>query len=144
MKKIYTATFFILVLQSWVFASTPSPSRGPSVEPMMEVDIEKENVDTISGYNFAAPVKRAPSTERKRIPANITTKSNATTAFSFLGPFIFLVTLPIALWIMVSKRFKSPDSDKAVDYYSKTHQFTPKHIAIESDDDDDIDYPKAS
>jgi hypothetical protein len=141
MKKIYTAIFFILMIQSLAHAA---PERGPSVEPLMEVDIEKANVDTISGYNFAGHEKRAPAAEKKRVPANITAKTNATTPYSFIGPFIFLITLPIALWIMVSKRFKSPKSERQVDYYGKTHQFTPKHTSNESVDDDDIDYPKAS
>lgn len=128
------------MIQSFTHAA---PGRGPSVDPMMEVDIEKENVDTISGYDFAAHEKRTLATERKRVPANITTKTNATTPYSFIGPFIFLITLPIGLWIMVSKRFKSPKSERPVDYYGKTHQFTPKHVSSESSDDD-IDYPKAS
>jgi len=142
MKRIYTTLFFVLVIQSWALASTPA--RGPSVEPMMEVDIETKNVDTTSGYNFAAPIKRAPGAEGKRIPANITTKSNATSPYSYFGPLLFLLTLPIALWIMVSKKFKSSNAEKSVDYYSKTHQFTPNHSSLESDDNDDIDYPKAS
>lgn len=142
MKKISLLFFFIFMVQS--YASTPA--RGPSVEPLMEVDIETEQKpETAAGYDFN-PKKSQPVTATRRIPANIVSKENSNKPSNYVGPFLFLLTLPIALWILVSKRFKGDSSgEKEVGYYAKTHQFPGNKAHYQSaDEDDDIDYPKAS
>ena len=115
-------------------------SRGPSVEPMTEVDIqEAQQTPTSKGYDFrvAGPIEKV----KTRIPANIITKTQDST--SFIGPLIFLIALPIGLWIVVSKKFAANAEEKKVDYYPKTQQFKPYTTDYQkSAEDDDIDYPK--
>jgi len=143
MNKISTALLLFWVMQMYAYAN--SPGRGPSVEPLVEVDIESsQKFEKPTGYDFKQPVSRKPSMAKTRVPANITTRSSTNSFYSYLGPFIFLITLPIALWIMVSKRFRTKE-DKNIGYYGKTHQFKPRQAEYESnDEEDDTDYPKAS
>ena len=141
MKKVLYLSFFLFIAHN-IWATTPS--RGPSVEQMAEVDIESEKkTETHAGYDFATTPKHAA---RERVPANIVTKENATSPYTYIGTFIFLITLPIAVWIMVSKKFKTKEV-KDVGYYGKTHQFNGRQTEYSAhleDDHDDIDYPKAS
>lgn len=143
-KKIcaYLFVFTFIALSGVVHGQPDSIQRGPSVEPIVEVDIEDAK-KVESGFDFA---KQEPKVTAKRIPANIVAKAQATTPGSYLGPFIFLIALPFAVWIMVSKKFSAKKSDKVVDYYPKTHQFKPYQTDYQhtTEDDDDIDFPKAS
>lgn len=143
MNKISAAILLFWAMQMFAYANTPG--RGPSVEPLVEIDIESaQKTEKTTGYDFKQPVSRKPSMAKTRVPANITTKSTSSSPYSYIGPFIFLITLPIALWIMVFKRFKNKE-DKNLGYYGKTHQFKPRQTEYEaSDEDDDVDYPKAS
>ncbi len=144
---LFTITF--ITLSGVVHSNPENVQRGPSVDPIVEVDIETANkaeVTKDAGFNFA-PAERQPATEKARTPANIVSKSGATTATSYLGPIIFLIALPFGLWIMVSKKFsKKTTEDKSVGYFPKTHQFNPYKTDYQksSDDDDDMDFPKAS
>jgi hypothetical protein len=150
-KKIcaFLFTFTFITLSGVVHSNPQNVQRGPSVEPIVEVDIETVNkfdATKNAGFNFALSEK-LPAYEKSRKPANITSKSGATTASSYLGPIIFLIALPFGLWIMVSKKFsKKSAGDKAVGYFQKTHQFNPHKTDYQksADDDDDIDFPKAS
>lgn len=149
-KKICAFLFTIsfITLSGVVHSNPQNVQRGPSVEPIVEVDIETANkveATKDAGFNFA-PVERLPATEKSRTPANIVSKSGATSPSSYLGPIIFLIALPFGLWIMVSKKFsKKSAEDKAVGYFPKTHQFNPyKTDYQKSSDDDDMDFPKAS
>jgi len=144
MEKLFIAFTLLLGINVAAFGEV---ARGPSVVPLVEIDIEgQKKTESIAGYDFNQAAVRQPSQVKARVPANIVTKSSTSSPYSFLGPFIFLITLPIGLWIMVSKRFKSDPANKKVGYYTKTHQFRPFQPGlIKSDDDnDDIDYPKAS
>jgi hypothetical protein len=145
---IFTVAF--VTLSGVVHSNPQNVQRGPSVEPIVEVDIETANKAEITkdaGFNFAPAAERLPATEKSRTPANIVSKAGASSAVSYLGPIIFLIALPFGLWIMVSKKFsKKSAEDKAVGYFPKTHQFNPYKTDYQksSDDDDDMDYPKAS
>ncbi len=145
-KKLNSALFLLgVLLFSTITRGQISPGRSPSVEPV-EVDIEEvKNTNTKdSGYNFDKPQTNITET-KKRVPANIMTNTEAPS--NYMGPIIFLITLPFALWLMVSKKFTPPSSiDKTVDYYPKTHQFQPYKTDYQesADDEDDIDLPKAS
>lgn len=141
-KKICGFLFAItfVALSGVVHGQPGSVHRGPSVDPVVEVDIEDaKKVD--SGYDFAK--KEATP---KRIPANIMSKTEATSPVSYIGPIIFLIALPIALWIMVSKKFSKSAVEKSVGYYPKTEQFNPYKTDYQksAEDDDDVDFPKAS
>ena len=144
---IFTITF--ITLSSVVHSNPQNVQRGPSVDPIVEVDIEASNkAETTqdAGFNFAPP-ERLPATEKTRTPANIVSKAGASSAASYLGTMIFLIALPFGLWIMVSKKFSKKNADdKAVGYFSKTHQFNPYKTDYQkmSDDDDDMNFPKAS
>lgn len=144
-KKICAYIFGItfVALSGIVHGQSSTVQRGPSVDPLVEIDIEdaKKADGVEASYNFAA---EAPA--KTRVPANIVTNDQAASPSSYIGPLIFLIALPIGLWMMVSKRFNKTDEDKKVGYYSKTTQFTPftSEYQKASDDEDDIDYPKAS
>ncbi len=154
-KKICAFLFAIsfVALSSVVHGSNSAVHRGPSVDPVVEVDIEDTKSGTHSGgYNFAEaevvePV-RAPTSfsPKARVPANIVSKSTESSSGSMIGPLIFLIALPIGLWIVVSKKFGKSEDEKKVDYYPKTHQFKPYKTDYQktAEDDDDIDFPKAS
>lgn len=143
---LFTITF--ITLSGVVHSNPQNVQRGPSVDPIVEVDIEtadKAELTKDAGFDFA-PAERLPATEKTRTPANIVSKSGATTPSSYLGPIIFLIALPFGLWLMVSKKFSKKSEDKSVGYFSKTHQFNPYKTDYQksSDDDDDMDFPKAS
>ena len=150
-KKIcaFIFTFAFISLSGVVHSNPQNVQRGPSVDPIVEVDIEGVKRDQSvkdAGFNFA-PAQRFPATVKSRTPANIISKSEPNSPISYIGPIIFLIALPFGLWIMVSKKFsKSSAEDKSVGYFPKTHQFNPYKTDYQksSDDDDDIDYPKAS
>lgn len=117
--------------------------RSPSVEPMTEVSIEENRTAPETGFNFEhkKTTSHKPAT---RVPANIATKA-ASAPYSFIGPMIFLIALPLALWIVVSRKMKSNVADKKVDYYPKTFQFkSHKSDFQDQDESDDQDFPKAS
>lgn len=147
-KKICAYLFGItfIALTSVVFGQTENVQRSPSVESISEVDIEsaKANPAVHSGYDFAKA--DTPSKPKSRVPANIVSKS--TESPSYLGPLIFLIALPIGLWIIVSRKFSAKASEeKGVDYFPKTQQFKPYKTDYQKSaesEDDDIDYPKAS
>lgn len=143
MEKKICAYFFVMtfvILSGVVHGQPDTIHRGPSVDPLVEVDIEDvKKADT--GYDFN---KAEPKTTR--VPANIVTKNDPIKPSNYAGPLIFLVALPIALWIMVSKRFSKTPEEKAVGYYPKTEQFKPYKTEYQksAEDDDDVDFPKAS
>lgn len=146
-KKICAYIFGItfVALSSIVYGQSPVVNRAPSVDPLVEIDIEdgKKADGVEAGFDFAS-TEKAPA--KARVPANIVTNDQATSPASYIGPIIFLIALPIGLWMMVSKRFNKSEEDKKVDYYSKTTQFKPFKTEYQksAEDDDDIDYPKAS
>lgn len=121
-------------------------ARSPSVEPFVEVDIENpaNNNKKGSGYNFNE-TNHQQMTTTKRYPAAITSKTN-TSPYSYLGPIVFLIALPFAIWMVISRKVDEPKIEDKVDYYSKTFQFTPYKTDYQKNDDDqdDIDFPKAS
>lgn len=146
-KKICAYIFGItfIALSSIVHGQSGTASRGPSVDPIVEIDIEDaKKADT--GYDFAATEAPAPVRQKTRVPANITTNTQAEAPTSYVGPIIFLIALPIGLWMMVSKRFNKTPEERKVGYFAKTSQFKPFTTEYQksAEDDDDIDYPKAS
>ncbi len=145
-KKICAYLFAVtfIALSGVVHGQPDTIRRGPSVEPVVEVDIEDVKKPE-TGYNFA---KAEPKTvvKPKRVPANIVSRTQESSPSNYVGPIIFLITLPIALWIMVSKKFSKKTEEKSVGYYPKTEQFKPYKTDYQAsvDDDDDVDFPKAS
>ena len=147
-------TFTFIVLSSVVHGSNSNIHRGPSVDPLTEVDIEDAKSQANSaGYNFAeatpAPVaieELSTSAPKSRVPANIVSKNTDSSSGSMIGPLIFLIALPIGLWIVISKKISNTEDTKNVDYFPKTQQFKPYKTDYQrsAEDDDDIDYPKAS
>ncbi len=120
-------------------------ARSPSVEPFIEVDIENPNNNTKkgSGFNFNENENHKMATS-KRYPAAITSK-NTSSPYSYLGPIVFLIALPFAIWMVISRKVDEPKIEDKVDYYSKTFQFNPYKTEYQkNDDNDDIDFPKAS
>lgn len=143
-KSLLSLIYVLSLLTAGLTIRQAFAERSPSVEPITEVSIEENRPEPKagqmeSGFDFA---HKAVTTTR--VPANIATKTSST-PYSLLGPMIFLFALPLALWIVISKKISSKsESDKKVSYYSKTFQFKPREKEDYQDIDDDQDYPKAS
>jgi len=122
--------------------------RQPAVEPITEVSIEDDRpVEKAGGpshgFNFADNTESTTSTNR--VPANIATKTTSkNTPYSFLGPLIFLMTLPIGLWIIISKKIKSTSARDKFDSYPNTLLFKSQFPKSKSRDSSDDDNSKAS
>ncbi len=144
-KPLFSALYILSLMTAGLTIHKAFAGRGPSVEPMTEVSIEEGRPNKPqAGFDFAAN----PHTETKRVPANITAKTpEQSTPYSYIGPMIFLLALPIALWIVVAKKMKNSESPEKVGYYPKTYQFKPYTSGTPKNDmeeDEDQDYPKAS
>ena len=148
MKKfLYTLLYIIsLTIAGLSIHQAFAQQRAPSVEPMSEVEITAPapTVTPDAGYNFSTAKPIAPA----RVPAGIRLKEK-NSANSFWGPIIFFVlALPFALWVFISKKFSYLPEDKKSEYYSNTHQFKPYKTDYQKSDEkaneDDIDYPKSA
>ncbi len=146
MKKSFLNAIYIFTIVLSTFSIKEAfAERGPSIEPFVEVDIENTNADSskTNGFNFQNEHKAKFNSLRK--PAGIVSKDGATSPYSYLGPILFLLALPFAIWMVISRKVSDIKTEDKTDYYGKTFQFTPfKTDYQKSDDDDDIDYPKAS
>jgi hypothetical protein len=153
-KPLFSALYILTLLTAGLtihqaFAQT---QRSPSVEPITEVSIEENRPvikegQTEHGFDFADKNSAAVALETKRVPANIATKSTEhSTPYSYIGPMIFLFALPIALWIVISKKIKNTEVAEKLDYYPKNFQFKPYKTEYQEQDFDDEDHnlPKAS
>lgn len=144
-KPLFSALYFLSLLSAGLTIRQAFAQRSPAVEPMIEVSIEDNKAmakDSSSERGFDFANKTAVT---KRIPANIANKSaGQNTPYSYIGPMIFLLALPFALWIVISKKMKSTDSLKKLDYYPKTFQFKPYKTDYGEQDLEDEDLPKAS
>ena len=156
MKKLITNSVYFLTL--FVCAITIHEAfadRGPAIEKYTEVDIENANMkNNPKGFNFAESYNSAT----KRKPADV--ENHGHVPYSWIGPFIFLLALPMALWLILSKKSsKSPHTtEEKVDYYPKTFQFKPFKTDYQKSDEhdenldeshnenhkNDKDFPKAS
>lgn len=131
------STHLILITAFLIFGLNLSSaySRSPSVNPLMEIDIESSEKpkDAKEGFDFSASEKTTA-----RVPANITTNHQNSGPMSYLGPILFLLALPIGIWLMVSKKF----AKKEVEH----HPFSNlKELKTDRDDhNDDLNFPKAS
>lgn len=142
-KAIINLTYFFSISLAVFSAHEALAERSPSVEPMAEIDIENQNNKTPpNGYNFN-------EVKSNRTPAGIVAKDpkNSRTPYSMIGPFIFLLALPFAIWMVISKKFSNENEpEEKIEYFSKSYQFKPYKTEYQKqeDQDDDIDYPKAS
>ena len=137
-KALYTFLYIIsLAVAGLSIHQAFAQQRSPSVEPIAEIEIG------------AAPSKGYDFSNQKRIPAaDIRVKENSA-KYSYTGPILFFIlALPFAVWMVISKKLKVAPEDKKANYFSNTFQFKPyktdyqKHD--EDIDDDDIDYPKSA
>lgn len=146
-KSILNTVYIVSLIIFSVTIHKAFAQRGPSVEPIAEIDIESSKVDNgkpQQGFDFSSPNYHPV---KKRNPAGITQKPNTSSPWSYAGPIIFLLALPYAIWFIISRKFGDKESTSQVDYYPKTFQFKPyktEYQKNDSDSDDDIDYPKAS
>lgn len=142
-KPFYSFICILSFLGAGLTIHQAFAQRSPSVEPVTEVSIEEDRALQTPGYDFTDKVAETAEARAQRVPANIATKPSS--PYSYIGPLIFLIALPLALWILVAKKMKNTDPGKKVDYFSNTTQFKPfKTEYQEQDVDDDQDYPKAS
>jgi hypothetical protein len=140
MKNIlYTFIYLLALASASLFIhQAVAQQRAPSVSPLVEVEI---GAAPSNGYDFSSQI-RVPATAVIRQKAN-------STKYSYAGPILFFViALPFAVWMAISKKLKSYSEDTKAAYYSNVSQFTPykteyqKHD--EEVDEDDIDYPKSA
>ena len=153
-KSIHSALYLFTLLSAGLTIHQAFADRGPSVEPITEVSIEDNSPNaktgsTDRGFDFASnnPIATKSEFEMKRAPANIVSKQSSNNSpYTFIGPMIFLLALPFALWIVISKKIKQNSASQKVDYYGKTFQFKPTQAANYKidHDEDEHDYPKAS
>jgi hypothetical protein len=147
-KPLFSALYiFTLLTAGFTIHQAYAQTRSPSVEPIVEISIE-ENRPTAQvgvdeqGFDFAAEKHTVPA---KRVPANFATKSSQnSTPYSYIGPLIFLIALPIGLWMAISKKIKNSEVAEKQDYYPKTFQFKPHKSDYQDSDDEDQHFPKAS
>ena len=122
--------------------------RQPAVEPITEVSIEDDRpVEKVGGashgFNFADNNESTTSTNRA--PANIMAKTaNKNTPYSFLGPLLFLMTLPIGLWIIISKKIKNTSVLEKNNSYPNTLLFKTQISKSRPYESSDDDHSKAS
>ncbi len=147
-KPLFSAIYFFSLATAGLTIHQAFAERSPAIEPMTEVSIEENrSTKTPTGFDFAAKSQVANTEEvTKRVPANIATKTqDRPSPYSYIGPMIFLLALPVALWIVVAKKMKNPDNhSEKVGYYPKTFQFKSPKSNFHDEDDDDQSYPKAS
>jgi hypothetical protein len=140
-KSLYTFLYVLtLALTGLSIHQAFAQQRAPSVEPIAEIEI---GAAPSSGYNF-----ESKENSQQRVPAGIRAKESSKEN-SYFGPILFFIlALPFAIWIFVSKKLKSFSEDKKTDYYNSTHQFQPYKTDYQKNDnnidDDDIDYPKSA
>lgn len=148
-KPLFSLLYILSLLTAGLSIHQAFAQRSPSIEPLMEVSIEEERPvakanQIESGFDFNKKAAIAP-VETKRVPANITSKSKGGTPYSFIGPMIFLMALPIALWIVLSKKITNSGKAEKRFYAAKTFQFKQKNNYSEPEaDEEDHHFPKAS
>ena len=150
-KSLHLFIYLVALASAGLSIHQAFAQRGPSVEPMAEVSIEEERqVPTngqVKGYDFSDKTHQVKFSPTKRTPATSEVKnSEHHFPHSYIGPIIFLLALPVAAWIVISKKLSSSDKIENKGYYPKTYQFKNyKSESRESDyDDDDQEFPKAS
>ena len=152
-KPLFTALYVLSLLTAGLTIHQAFAQRSPSVEPITEVSIEENRPvikegQTEHGFDFTdKSVANTAAPEASRVPANIATKSSShSSPYSYLGPLIFLLALPLALWIAISKKIRNSEVPEKVAFYPKTFQFKPFKTEYQEQDIDDEDqnFPKAS
>lgn len=154
--KLFSLFTFSLFLSASLFEV--HASRGADLNQFQEIDMEGDLKDVSKGYNFSndtvAPKKEAAVTDRQvipppkakgRYPANTNFDPSQTPAY-YVGPLIFLLAIPLAFWILVSKKLTKDENVDQGKFYSKTIQFKPYQTDYQKNDDNDEDdqFPKAS
>lgn len=128
--KLLTLTLFAAL-----FISLNVHARGPSVDPITEVDIENERSDKpAKGYDFGAT-----DTATTRTPANIVTHQKNTSPSTYLLPFFILMVMPFGIWYLMSKK-STEETQAQIESFDKVLEETKQAHS----DDDDMDFPKAS
>lgn len=139
-RILYTFLYIVsLAIAGLSIHQAFAQQRGPSVEPLAEIEIG--SATTPKGFDFSG---------QKRVPAAAVIRQKTDSEkYSSVGPILFfIIALPFALWTIISKKFKNEPEEHKAEYYSNVSQFQPykteyqKHD--EDVDDDDIDYPKSA
>ncbi|MBP9680293.1 MAG: hypothetical protein KBD76_02720 [Bacteriovorax sp.] len=146
-KPLLTAIHFFSLIISGLSIHQAFAQRDPAVGPMTEISLEENRPKSLEhGFDFGENSQKILEPARLPANANIVAKTQTKgTPYSYAGPMIFLLALPLALWIVVSKKMKAQNSEK-IDYYPRTLQFKPHKTNPRSPDidEEDQDYPKAS
>lgn len=141
-KKICAFIFSVafISMSGIVHSNSKNIQRAPFVDTFVEVDIQdikNDELNANTGFNFTNEQKEIGN-NRLRLPANIVSKSETNSPTSYIGPILFLIALPIGLWIMVSKKFSKGTNDFLIKNEDDSQSGSKKN------DDNDMDYPKAS
>jgi len=148
-KPLFSVLYILVLLTAGLTIHQAFAERSPAVDPMTEVSIEENRPsNNQAGFDFADQNRVVKPLETKRVPANIVTKIPSTTSspYSLIGPIIFLLALPFALWIIVAKKMESTKTSEMLDYYPQNFQFKSVKTVHKTNEieDDDQDFPKAS
>ncbi len=153
MKKLISALLFFTFIASVGLSKNTYANRAPSINEFQEIDMEQEWKDSDKkGFNFdqKKPVttnQTASQPKKSRYPANSKYDASQSSGY-YIGPIFFLLALPLAFWILMSKKLKSEAEDQHQSkFFNKTIQFKPYQTDYQKNDDDDDDIsqiPKAS
>lgn len=149
MKKIIY--IFLFTICSLAFFGPLHANRGPAINEFQEIDMEQEWKDTKAGFDFDQKKPESDSAKntinpKSRYPANSKYDPSQSTSY-YIGPLIFLLALPLAFWILISKKIKSDEQEQDQGkFFNKTIQFKPYKTDYQKNDDSDEDenFPKAS
>lgn len=151
-KPLFSALYLLSLLTAGLTIHQAFAQRSPAVEPVTEVSIEDNNPiakkgTPENGFDFTNKTDLAHvSASTKRIPANIAKSPTKESPYSFIGPLMFLMALPIALWIMIFRKVPNTENGEKIGYYPKTFQFQPTKQEYQEQDveEEDQNFPKAS
>lgn len=152
-KPLFSALYLLSILTAGLTIHQAFAQRSPAVETITEVSIEENRpavkpAQSENGFDFKTKDSVTQNAlSSRRVPANITTKSTEkSTPYTFIGPMIFLIALPIALWIVIYKKMNNSYTAEKVEYYPKNFQFKPYKTDYQEQDVDDEEHnlPKAS
>lgn len=136
-KKVCAFIF----LFSFVFGSSyVHANRAPSVNPIVEIDIEEtQQKNAPQGFNF----EDTSSTTAKRVPANIVKKDSSFNFQQYLGLVVLFLGLPLFITALITKKMSKKISSELGEEAS-TFKLSSVVSKEDDDEDDGIDFPKAS
>lgn len=137
MRHKFKFWVFHLAIITFCFKLTLTyADRKPAVDSRVEISLEENNPELTKGFDF----KSKTTSPFKKITSNPKHKPSAT------GIIIFLIAMPAAFWIAISKNLNKSKkiTEIKIDYFPQTYQLKKKEGAVVHENEDDEEFPKAS